>query len=120
MLFVSRPIHGCVFFQNVGTTLRRGVNFNTQLKTNRLLAGLAYSYFDATFQPGFTESSENNPVADANGNIQIQLGNHLPDIPSTSGSWALATSWPTLGLSGGLVSRAVDNSCWATRPILPP
>jgi iron complex outermembrane recepter protein len=81
ILFVNSPIQGRAFFQNVGTTLRQGVDFSLQAQTDRLLAWFAYSYIDATFQTGFTESSENNPGADANGNIQIQPGNRLPGIP---------------------------------------
>ena len=82
ILFVNSPIQGRAFFQNVGTTLRQGVDLNLQLKTDRLLAWFAYSYIDATFQTGFTASSNNNPGANANGNIQVQPGNHLPGIPS--------------------------------------
>jgi iron complex outermembrane receptor protein len=81
ILFVNSPIQGRAFFQNVGTTLRQGVDFSLQAQTDRLLAWFAYSYIDVTFQTGFTESSENNPGADANGNIQIQPGNRLPGIP---------------------------------------
>ena len=82
ILFVNSPIQGRAFFQNVGTTLRQGVDVSAQLKTDRLLGWIAYSYIDATFQTGFTASSNNNPGADANGNIQVQPGNHLPGIPS--------------------------------------
>jgi outer membrane receptor protein involved in Fe transport len=82
ILFVNSPIQGRAFFQNVGTTLRQGVDLNLQLKTDRLLAWFAYSYIDATFQTGFPASSNNNPGADENGNIQVQPGNHLPGIPS--------------------------------------
>jgi iron complex outermembrane recepter protein len=82
ILFVNSPIQGRAFFQNVGTTLRQGVDLSAQVKTDRLLAWIAYSYIYATFQTGFTASSENNPGADANGNIQVQPGNHLPGIPS--------------------------------------
>jgi iron complex outermembrane receptor protein len=82
ILFVNSPIQGRAFFQNVGTTLRQGIDISLRLKTDRLLAWIAYSYIDATFQTGFTESSENNPAADVNGNIQVQPGNHLPGIPS--------------------------------------
>jgi iron complex outermembrane receptor protein len=85
ILFVNSPIQGRAFFQNVGTTLRQGVDVGAQLKTDRLLAWIAYSYISATFQSGFTESSENNPGADANGNIQVQPGNHLPGIPANLG-----------------------------------
>ena len=82
ILFVNSPIQGRAFFQNVGTTMRQGVDLGLQAKTDRLLAWFAYSYIDATFQTGFTASSVNNPGADADGNIQVQPGNHLPGIPS--------------------------------------
>ena len=82
ILFVNSPIQGRAFFQNVGSTLRQGIDLDIQLKTDRLLAWVAYSYTDAAFQTGFTESSENNPAADADGNIQIQPGNRLPGIPA--------------------------------------
>jgi iron complex outermembrane recepter protein len=82
ILFVNSPIQGRAFFQNVGSTLRQGVDLDIKLKTDRLLTWIAYSYIDATFQSGFTESSQNNPGADANGNIQIQPGDRLPGIPA--------------------------------------
>ncbi|HEV2100150.1 MAG TPA: TonB-dependent receptor, partial [Stellaceae bacterium] len=82
ILFVNSPIQGRAFFQNVGSTLRQGVDLDVKLKTDRLLAWLGYSFVDATFQSGFTASSENNPGADADGNIQIQPGDRLPGIPA--------------------------------------
>jgi iron complex outermembrane recepter protein len=82
ILFVNSPIQGRAFFQNVGSTLRQGVDLDIKLKTEHLLAWIAYSYIDATFQSGFTESSQNNPGADADGNIQIQPGDRLPGIPA--------------------------------------
>ena len=91
ILFVNSPIQGRAFFQNVGTTLRQGVDLSLQAKTDRLLAWFAYSYIDATFQTGFTASSVNNPGADADGNIQVQSGNHLPGIPSNL--WKLGVDY---------------------------
>jgi iron complex outermembrane recepter protein len=91
ILFVNSPIQGRAFFQNVGTTLRQGVDAKLQLQTDRLLAWFAYSYIDATFQTGFTASSPNNPEADANGNIQVQPGNHIPGIPSNL--WKLGVDY---------------------------
>ncbi|MBV8122156.1 MAG: TonB-dependent receptor, partial [Alphaproteobacteria bacterium] len=82
ILFVNSPIQGRAFFQNVGSTLRQGIDVNLQFKTDRLLAWLAYSYIDAQFQTGFTASSSNNPGADADGNIQVQPGDRLPGIPA--------------------------------------
>ena len=80
--FVNSPIQGRAFFQNVGSTLRQGIDLDIEFKTDRLLAWLAYSYTDAQFQTGFTELSENNPAADSEGNIQIQPGDRLPGIPA--------------------------------------
>ena len=91
ILFVNSPIQGRAFFQNVGTTMRQGVDLSLQAKTDRLLAWFAYSYIDATFQTGFTASSENNPGTDAIGNIQVQPGNHLPGIPSNL--WKLGVDY---------------------------
>jgi iron complex outermembrane receptor protein len=82
ILFVNSPIQGRAFFQNVGTTLRQGMDVSARLKTGRLLTWIAYSYIDATFQTGFIASSENNPGADANGNIQVRPGNRLPGVPT--------------------------------------
>src|SRR5207248_6716540 len=101
--FVNSPIQGRGFFENVGTTLRQGVDINLRLKTDRLLAWLGYSYIDATFQSGFTASSPNNPAADANGNIQVQPGNHLPGIPTNliklAADYRLTDAW-TIGGTG--------------------
>ena len=91
ILFVNSPMQGRAFFQNVGTTLRHGVDLSLQAKTDRLLAWLSYSYIDATFQTGFTASSNNNPGAAANGNIQVQPGNHLPGIPGNL--WKLGVDY---------------------------
>ena len=91
ILFVNSPIQGRAFFQNVGTTLRQGVDVSAQVKTDRVLAWAAYSYIGATFQTGFTASSVNNPGADADGNIQVQPANHLPGIPSNL--WKLGVDY---------------------------
>jgi outer membrane receptor protein involved in Fe transport len=103
ILFVNSPIQGRAFFQNVGSTLRQGIDLGIQLKTDRLLGWVAYSYTDAAFQTGFSESSENNPAADAEGSIQIQPGDRLPGIPANlfklGLDYKLAEAW-TVGGSG--------------------
>ncbi len=80
--FVNSPIQGRAFFQNVGSTSRQGIDLDIELKTERLFAWLAYSYTSARYQTAFIESSENNPGADSNGNIQVQPGDRLPGIPA--------------------------------------
>jgi iron complex outermembrane receptor protein len=75
ILFVNSPIEGRGFF-------RQGLDVSARLKTDRLLAWIAYSHIDATFETGFTASSRNNPAADVNGNIQVRPDNHLAGIPN--------------------------------------
>ncbi len=103
IVFVNSPIQGRAFFENVGSTLRQGVDLDIRLNTDRLLAWIAYSYTDAMFQTGFTASSENNPAADANGNIQIQPGDRLPGIPANQvklgADYKVTDAW-TVGGSG--------------------
>jgi iron complex outermembrane recepter protein len=82
ILFVDSPIIGRAFFENVGSTLRQGVDVNLRLEAGRLHAFVGYSYIDATFQSGFTEASPLNPAANAAGNIVIQPGDRLPGIPA--------------------------------------
>jgi outer membrane receptor protein involved in Fe transport len=82
ILAVGSSLPGLQFFQNVGGTLRQGIDLNLRLTWRRLTAYLTYSYIDAEFQTGFTEQSEDNPGADADGNIFIKPGDHIPSIPA--------------------------------------
>ncbi len=47
----------------------------------RLLAYLSYAYVDATFQSAFLLPSPASPLRDANGDIEVGRGDHLPGIP---------------------------------------
>ncbi|MCW3473455.1 TonB-dependent receptor [Limobrevibacterium gyesilva] len=81
ILFVNSPIQGRAFFTNVGTTVRQGIDVGARLTTPRLQAWANFAWVDATFQSPFVESSQNNPAADASGNIFVRPGNRLPGIP---------------------------------------
>jgi outer membrane receptor protein involved in Fe transport len=81
IVMVNSPIQGRAFFTNVGSTRRQGLEADLQYTDERWRVALHYALVDATFQSGFTASSELNPAADANGNITVQPGNHLPGIP---------------------------------------
>jgi len=69
------------FFQNVGTTRRRGVELGIGGTVHRLTFAASYSYINAQFRTPFTESSPSNTTADAVGDIQVQPGDRLPLIP---------------------------------------
>ena len=82
ILFVNSPVQGRAFFQNVGLTRRQGVDAGLKLTMPRWQSWIGYAYTDATFRSGFIASSQNNPAADANGNILVQSGARLPGLPA--------------------------------------
>ena len=82
IIFAQSAILGTGFFQNVGATRRQGIDAGMRLTSGRWAAWIDYSYTDATFRNGFTESSPNNPAADANGDITVHPGDRLPGIPA--------------------------------------
>ncbi|HUB10594.1 MAG TPA: TonB-dependent receptor [Acetobacteraceae bacterium] len=79
--FVQSAVLGRGYFQNIGATRRQGLDAGFRLKSQRWTAWFDYTYTNATFQSGFTESSPENPGADDDGNIQVQKGNRLPGVP---------------------------------------
>ncbi|HTV87654.1 MAG TPA: TonB-dependent receptor [Stellaceae bacterium] len=97
---VGSSLPGLQYYENVGSTLRQGVDLNLKLTWRRLTAFVAYSYIDAEFQTAFTEQSPSNPAADADGNIFIKPGDRIPGIPENvlkfGADYRLTDRW-TLG-----------------------
>ena len=95
--FVNSAAQGRAFFANIGRTRRQGIDAEVALETPRWSAFVAYSFIDATYQTSFVEDAGNNPAADANGNITVNPGNHLPGIPThqlkLGGSYNLTDKW---------------------------
>lgn len=69
------------YFENIGATLREGVEAGARLAAAHWSARLNYSYVKATFQSRVTLPSRSNPFQDAYGNIQVEPGDRLPGIP---------------------------------------
>jgi iron complex outermembrane receptor protein len=89
------------FFQNIGATRRQGIEAGLNYHTGNWSAYANYSYVDATFQSSLTLPSPSNPFQDANGNIQVQPGNHLPGIPQNrlkmGGDYKILPNWTVGG-----------------------
>jgi iron complex outermembrane recepter protein len=81
IIMVASPLPGHGYFQNAGTTLREGIEASVNYKQERWTTYANFTYIDATFQSVQLLSSPNNPVADANGNILVTPGDHIPAIP---------------------------------------
>lgn len=69
------------YFQNVGSSLRQGLELAVSNKWGPFSLSLRYGYIDASYQSSFTVSSPANSSADAGGNIQVNPGNRIPAIP---------------------------------------
>jgi iron complex outermembrane recepter protein len=81
ILPISSPLIGHQFFQNAGNTLRQGIEANLTYKQDRWNIYANYTYVDATFRNALTVQSPFNPFADADGNIFVVPGDHIPGIP---------------------------------------
>jgi iron complex outermembrane recepter protein len=79
---VPSLVTGFGYYTNAGDTLRQGVDIGATYTTDRWDAYASYSYIQAIFLTPVLLSSPNNPVADANGNIQVEPGDSLPGIPN--------------------------------------
>lgn len=71
------------FFQNIGSTRRQGFETGLTYQDRQWSAYAQYSYIDASFRSPLVLNSPSNPFHDADGNIQVLPGDHLPLIPKT-------------------------------------
>jgi iron complex outermembrane receptor protein len=78
---LASKITGLGFFENVPATLRQGVEAEATFHYGNLSAYANYAFIDATYQFAGALASPNNPFANANGNIFVTPGDHIPGIP---------------------------------------
>jgi iron complex outermembrane receptor protein len=83
IMFVSSPIVGRAFFQNVGKTRRQGIEAGAELRAGRWAAFVDYAFVDARFRSPLTLNSPDNPGA-TDGVIEVRKGNKMPGIPAHS------------------------------------
>jgi opacity protein-like surface antigen len=97
ILPISSPLIGHQFFQNAGNTLRQGIEADLTYKKDRWNFYTNFTYVDATFQNALTVQSPFNPFADANGNIFVVPGDHIPGIPNfrfkLGGEYRITDPW---------------------------
>jgi iron complex outermembrane receptor protein len=95
------------FFQNIGDTRRQGVEAGFNYRTPRWSAYTNYSFVQAEFRSALLVPSPSNPFQDANGDIQVEPGDHLPGIPEhrlkLGIDYQIVPAW-TLGATVNIVS----------------
>jgi iron complex outermembrane recepter protein len=92
------------FFQNIGSTRREGFEAGLNYQDRAWSIYAQYSYVDATFRSPLLLPSPSNPYQDANGNIHVRPGDHLPLIPlnrfKLGADYSLNSRW---SLGGSLI-----------------
>jgi iron complex outermembrane receptor protein len=81
---LASTIAGRGYFTNVPLTRRQGVDLTADYQSQGWSAYINYSYLDATYQFTGTLASPNNPNSDANGNVQVTPGSHIPVNPANT------------------------------------
>jgi iron complex outermembrane receptor protein len=115
--FISSATSTQGFFQNVGRTRRQGVELAGRSQMGPVGVSASYSYVDATYRSTWTESSPSNSSADANGNITVKPGDHIPGIPANTvklrldytpfSKWNIGTN---LTWRGGIYAQGDENN----------
>ena len=93
ILFItSGNLRGEGYFDNVGQTLRQGLEVGLTGDYEQVRFMLNYTFLDATFQNGFLSASPNNPNA-VDGFVPVQAGDYIPGLPQDilkgSVDWAI-------------------------------
>ncbi|MFO1151068.1 MAG: TonB-dependent receptor [Alsobacter sp.] len=78
---VPSEISGFGYYQNSGQTLRQGVEATIAWTADKWSVYANLGLLDATYRTPLLLSSPNNPYADADGQVFVAKGNHVPGIP---------------------------------------
>jgi outer membrane receptor protein involved in Fe transport len=85
LLFVASEQTGFGYFANFGQTRREGVEVNVNGRIQKLTLGGNYTFLSATYQSPQTvdggSNSYNDGGAGLDGNITVQPGDDIPEIP---------------------------------------
>jgi iron complex outermembrane receptor protein len=79
---LASTIAGRGYFANVPLTRRQGMDVSARYSTAGWSTFFTYSYLDATYQFTGLLASPNNPGADADGNVLVTPGRHMPLNPA--------------------------------------
>lgn len=85
IIFVSSgAVVGSGYFRNAGDTRRRGLEAFANWTGGDWTLGASWSYIDAEFRDPVTLRADDNPHANADGEIFVQPGDRIPLIPRHS------------------------------------
>jgi iron complex outermembrane recepter protein len=80
------------FFDNVGDTLRTGIELSLSQRLERFRWFFDYSYIEATFDDEFLVNSPNHPLA-VDDTLLVTSGSSIPGIPRHQANLGIDFSW---------------------------
>ena len=85
LLFVASQQTGFGYFTNFGQTRRQGIEAAISARLGKVTLGANYTFLNATYQSAQTVDGGSNSANDGglgmDGNITVQPGDHIPQIP---------------------------------------
>lgn len=102
MFISSGPLRNTGHFENVGDTLRTGLELGATGAAGSAQWGLAYSFLRARFDTPLTLSSPNHPE-EVDGEIEIDAGDRIPGVPQHNFKANLSGTIRRLTLGGSLL-----------------
>ena len=94
---VASAIRGRAYFRNVGSTRRQGGDIAIDARRGAFSVSASYAFLDATFRDPVILSSPSNPLAGADGTINVAKGDRLSSLPRHSA--VITAGWDAGGLS---------------------
>jgi iron complex outermembrane receptor protein len=105
MFISSGPLTNSGHFENVGDTLRQGIELGAAGVVNAVRWGLAYSFLRARFDTPLTLSSPNHPDEE-DGEIDVEAGSRIPGVPQHNLKANLSATIKRLTLGGSLLTTS--------------
>jgi outer membrane cobalamin receptor len=102
MFISSGPLTNTGHFENVGSTLRQGIELGASGVMRTVRWSLAYSFLQARFETPLTLSSPNHPAAQ-DGEIAVASGSRLPGVPQHNLKAHVTASIARLTIGGSLL-----------------
>ena len=105
MFISSGPLTNTGHFENIGDTLRHGIELSASGGVNAVRWEIAYSFLRATFNTPLTLSSPNHPDEE-DGEIEVDAGSRIPGVPQHNFKANLSATIKRLTLRGSLVTTS--------------
>jgi outer membrane receptor protein involved in Fe transport len=105
MFISSGPLTNTGHFQNVGDTVRQGLELDVSGGANPVRWSVAYTFLRARFDTPLTLSSPNHP-AEQDGEIEVAAGSRIPGVPRHNLKANISAAIRRLTLGGTLVANS--------------